>query len=408
MARLGPVARKRLLFWSVPAALLAAALVWAFRTPPVPVDIAPVARGPFVVTVDEEGETRVHDVFTVSAPIAGRLLRTDLHVGDAVVAGETVVARIEPADPGLLDPRARLQAEHAVEAAQAAAQLARAERERARADEDFAAAEVVRIRELHAKGVVSKQAIDEAERAHRSAHAAHEAANAAINVREHELAVARAALITPTERTGAGTACACIDLHAPVTGDVLGIAEKSETVVQVGAPIVELGDPATIEIVADYLSTDAVALSAGQRAIVDGWGGPPLNAVVRRVEPAAFTKVSALGIEEQRVNVVLDLTDPREKWSTLGHAYRVDVHVVVWESESAVTVPLTALFRRDDAWALFVADDGVARLRAVEPGRRAGLDVEILEGVTEGEAVVLNPGDGVEDGTRIRARQRRG
>jgi HlyD family secretion protein len=316
-----------------------------------------------------------------------------------------VVARIEPADPGLLDPRARAQAEHAIEAAEAAAKLARAERERAHADEDFAAAEVVRVRELHAKGVVSKQSIDEAERAHRSAAAALEAAAAAINVREHELAVARAALIAPKERA-AGVDCACVDLHAPVSGEVLAIAEKSETVVQVGAPLLDVGDPARIEIVADYLSTDAVALKAGQRAVVDGWGGAPLNAVVRRVEPAAFTKVSALGIEEQRVNVVLDLTDPREQWFTLGHAYRVDVHVVVFENEAAVTVPLTALFRRNDGWALFLADDGVAQLRRIKAGQRAGLAVEILEGVVEGDAVVLNPGDDVEDGSRIRARER--
>jgi HlyD family secretion protein len=263
---------KRLAFWSVPVAGLTIALVVAFRPQPELVDLAPVTRGPLIVTVDEEGETRVHDVFTVSAPIAGRLLRATLHVGDEVVAGKTVVARIEPADPALLDPRAQAQAEAAVRAAEAAAQLARAERERAAADQEFAAADVERMRELHAKGVVPKQSIDESERRYRNATAAVGAAAAGITMREHELAVARAALILPTpdsDRSG----CACVDVFAPVSGEVLALITKSEVVVQVGTPLLDLGDPATIEIVADYLSTDAVMLRPGQRAVIDGWGG---------------------------------------------------------------------------------------------------------------------------------------
>ena len=404
MSRMNHVVTKRLLFWSVPAALLVAGLVYAFRAEPELVDIAAVARGPLVVTVDDEGETRVHDVFTVSAPIAGRVQRTPLHVGDVVEAGKTVVARIEPADPALLDPRARAEAEAAVRTAEAAARYARADRERAVAEEDFAAAEVRRMRELHTKGVASEQSIDEAERKHRTAVAAVNASDAAIKMRDHELARARAALMTPTKDTGADTACACVDLHAPVSGQILSIAEKSEAVVQTGTPLLQIGDPALIEIVADYLSNEAVSLRAGQRAIIDGWGGAPLNAVVQRVEPTGFTKVSALGIDEQRVNVILNLTDPREAWQSLGHGYRVDVRVIVWQSDAVDIVPLTALFRHGDGWALFIDDDGRAQLRPVVMGHRAGLKVEVVDGVTPGERVVVNPSERVEDGTRVEPR----
>jgi HlyD family secretion protein len=402
MSRMNHVATKRLLFWSLPAVLLVAGMIYAFRGEPEPVDVAAVTRGPLVVTVDDEGETRVHDVFTVSAPIAGRVQRTQLHVGDAVEAGKTVVARIEPADPALLDPRARAEAEAAVRTAEAAARYARAERERAVAEEDFAAAEVRRMRELHAKGVASEQAIDEAERKHRTAVAAVNASDAAIKMRDHELARARAALMTPTKDSGA--ACACVDLHAPVSGQVLSIAEKSEAVVQTGTPLLEIGDPAQIEIVADYLSNEAVSLRAGQRAIIDGWGGAPLNAIVQRVEPTGFTKVSALGIDEQRVNVILNLTDPREVWQSLGHGYRVDVRVIVWQSDAVDIVPLTALFRHGDGWALFIDDGGRARLRPVAIGHRAGLKVEVVDGVAPGEPVIVNPSGRIEDGTRVQRR----
>jgi HlyD family secretion protein len=234
--------------------------------------------------------------------------------------------------------------------------------------------------------------------------AAVEASDAGIKMRDHELARARAALMTPTKDPGTNSACACVDLHAPVSGQVLSIAEKSEAVVQTGTPLLQIGDPAQIEIVADYLSNEAVSLRAGQRAIIDGWGGAPLNAVVQRVEPTGFTKVSALGIAEQRVNVILNLTDPREAWQSLGHGYRVDVRVIVWQSDAVDVVPLTALFRHGDGWALFVDDGGRARLRPVVIGHRAGLKVELVDGVTAGDQVIVNPSGRIEDGTRVARR----
>ncbi len=396
---------KRMLFWAGPALALCVLLALAFRPTPALVDLAVVKRQPLIVTLDEEGETRVHDVFTVSAPIAGRLMRTELHVGDPVVAGETIVAQIEPTQPSLLDPRARAEAEAAVRASEAAARLARADRERANSERDFAAKEVKRMRELHTKGVVSQQSIEDAERAERSTNAAAEAASAALNMREYEFARARAALIAPAVGGRNPAQCACVELKAPVSGKVLTIYERSENVVQPAAPLIDLGDPHQMELVVDYLSNVAVSIEAGQRAFIDGWGGSkPLNARVRRVEPSAFTKVSALGIEEQRVNVILDITEPFEVWKALGHGYRVDVHVVTWESPGVAIVPLTALFRYGDGWALFVDHDGRAERRAVAPGHRSGLDVEITEGIGDGERVVVNPSQRIEDGTRIASR----
>ena len=395
---------KRALFWAAPIVVVGAFLALALRPSPQPVDVAVVERASMTVTVDDEGETRVHDVFTVSAPIAGELRRTPLHVGDTVEVGKTVVARIEPSDPDLLDPRTRAEAEHAVHAAEAAARLARAERDRAAAEKEFADAAVQRTRELRGKGAVSQQAIDDAERAARSATASLAVADAAIKMRDHELARARAALITPTKVDGDAGECECVDIRAPVNGRVLRIAEKSQTVVRPGEALIDIGDPTQMEIVADYLSNEAAALRTGQRATIENWGGPPLNAVVRWVEPTAFTKVSALGIEEQRANVILDLIDPPSTWSTLGHAYRVDVRVVTWESDAATQVPLTALFRHGDGWAVFVDDAGRARLRSVTIGHRAGLSVEIVDGVAPGERVVVNPNQHVEDGARLRAR----
>lgn len=399
------VGTKRLVIWSVPTLLLVVVLVLAFRPQPLRVDLVPVAVGPMVVTVDEEGESRVRDVYTVAAPVAGRMLRIPLRVGDPVVALETEIARIEPVDPAFLDPRAQAQSEAAVAAAEAALDLARAEAERAAAERDFAAAEVERSRRLFAAGTVPEQAIENAERAFRSAVAVLEAANASLKVRSHELVQARAAFITPSTPHSTHSLCDCVTLMAPVDGHVLAIHQKSETVVAPGTPLLDIGDPADLEVVVDLLSNDAVKVAVGQRAIISNWGGEvDLAARVRRVEPVGFTKVSALGIEEQRVNVVLDLTDPREKWQTLGHGYRVDVGIVIWESDETLSAPITALFRHDGGWAVYVDDDGVARTRSVTVGPRSGLDAAIQAGLKAGERVVLHPQAQLEDGDRIEAR----
>jgi HlyD family secretion protein len=407
---------RRIAFWSLPAAALAVALAYAFLPQPTPADVVEVVRAPMRVTLDERGVTRVHDVYTVAAPLAGRLVRTPLHVGDAVEAGVTVVARIEPGDPALLDPRSRRQAEAQVRSATAELRYAQAGIERARADRDFAAGELRRLRALRERGGASEHDVDNAERAARTAAASLDAAHAALVVRQHELARAQAALIVPGGGGADASGCGCVEIRAPISGEVLAIHQRSETVVPPGLPLVDVGDRASIEIVADYLTTEAVTIREGQRAIVDGWGGAAFDAVVSRVEGAAFTKVSALGIEEQRVNVVLDPASPPEQWRGLGHGYEVQVHVVAWEAPDVVVVPLTALFRRGEQRQVFAVDGaaaadgaaagstGTARLRDVTIGQRAGLDVRVVAGVVAGERVVDNPGDRIRDGVRITRR----
>ncbi len=396
---------KRIALWSLPTVALVIALFLLFRPRAELVDVVEVSEGPMLVTIDEEGETRTRDVFTISAPVTGRLLRPLLKAGDEVVAGQTVVAEIEPSDPEFLDPRAQAESEAVRDAANAAYDLAAAELKRAEAERDFALAEVERARELYRKGTVPKQRVEDAERAAQATDAVVEAAVAKLSVQEFELNRAEARLITPAQLNANRPPCECVTVKSPVTGRVLRVLLKSETVVAPGTALLEVGDPLDLEIVADLLSVDAVKVTPGQRVIIDRWGGEhPLEARVRVVEPLAFTKVSALGIEEQRVNVVMDLVDPPDRRPTLGHAYRVNVRVVVWESDNVVTVPLTALFRSDQEWAVFVDNDGTADIREVEIGESAGLDVEIISGLRVGERVVRHPGERLSAGVRIRQR----
>ena len=358
-----------------------------------------------VVTIDEEAETRTREVFAIAAPVGGRLLRPSLKEGDVVVAGETVVAEIEPSDPEFLDPRSLAESEAARDAASAAKVLAAAELKQATAERDFALAEVERMRELYGRGTVPKQRVDDAERAAQATQALVEAAEAALRVSDFNLARAEARLITPAETNSDRAPCACVTVRAPIDGRVLRVLHKSETIVQPGTALVEVGDPADLEIVADLLSADAVKVGVGQRVMIERWGGEgQLSAAVRVVEPLAFTKVSALGIEEQRVNVVMDLLDPIERRSKLGHGYRVNARIVIWQADSVLAVPLTALFPVGDGWAVFVDDDGYAATRTVEIGHTAGLAVEIVDGLEAGERVIRHPNDRLEDGTRIRYR----
>ncbi len=397
---------KRIVFWALALALLAAAITWSLRPRPVLVDLAPATRGPLVVTADEEGRTRVREVFVVSAPVMGRARRTTLDVGDAVVAGRTVVAEIEPSDPAFLDERARAEARADVAAAQAALALAAAEVDQAKAELEFAQSELARARRLAATGTISDQAIDEAQRVFKTRRAALTTAQAGLRVREHSLERARSRLTTPVAAATRPGECECVMLTAPVTGRVLQIHHESEGVVEAGAALVSIGNPGELEVVSEMLSTEAVRVRPGMRVIIEGWGGEaPLAGVVARVEPYGFTKISALGIEEQRVNVLVNLTGDPSAWADLGHGFRVDVRVVVWESGDALTVPVTALFRDDGGgWALFVSDGGVARRRPITVGRRAGLQVQVTRGLAQGEQVVVNPTDAIADGVAVATR----
>lgn len=401
-----PANRRRLLFWAPIAVLGAAALALLFRPEPVPVDLATVGKGTLTVAVSDEGETRVKNVFVVSAPLAGLMQRISLKAGDLVAARETVVARIQPGDPTLLDARSQSEAKAAVRAAEAAQKLATATLRRAEAERDFADAELKRYRGLAATNTISANDLDAAERRARTSAAALEEARAGLRVRESELEQARARLLAPATLRRRRTAdCDCVDVTSPVSGRVLRVLQESETVVASGTPLLEIGDPEDLEIVVDLLSTDAVQVQAGQRVLIEAWGGgPPLNGQVRRVEPFGFTKVSALGIEEQRVNVIVDLTDPKDRWARLGHGYRVEPRIVLAEATDVLKVPRAALFREQGEWAVFVADGANARLRKVQLGLENGLEAQVTGGLKEGEQVVLQPGDRVTEGVRLKPR----
>jgi HlyD family secretion protein len=397
---------RRLLFWGAIGAVVVAGLAWAFRPRPVAVDLITVQRGQLVVTVEEEGLTRVHDVYVISAPVTGRMRRIDVHAGDRVAARKTVVAEIEPIDPAFLDQRGEAQARAEVSAAQSAEKLARAEVDMAQAEFEFARRDYERARDLIRQGTIAQRDLDEAERAFRTRQAALLTAQAALDRSTFQLQSARAQLLSPVQARRSAGNCACIQLRAPVDGEVLRLLQQSELVVAAGTPLVEVGDSRNLEIAVDLLSEDAVKVQPGQRVIIEGWGGAtPLAGRVRLVEPFGFTKVSALGIEEQRVNVIIDLTSARAERTRLAHGYQVQARIVLAEHEGIIKVPLTALFRDGAHWAVFVATEGRARLRHVELGERNGLEAQIASGLAAGEAVVLHPSDRVGDGVRIAARR---
>jgi HlyD family secretion protein len=383
---------------AVVAALLALVL-WPTR---IPVDVAAVSTGPLVVTVDEEGVTRVRDRFVVSAPVAGRVMRIELEPGDCVTRGQ-VVARVRAEAPPLLDARTRIEAEAAVASARAALGRARAEERRANATLEQAQRDLTRFDRLVEDRVIAKQEF-EAQAA--NVQVARETANAAafaVRAATSELQRAEARL-APTRIEAIGRV---VSVTAPVEGVVLKRVRESETFVPAGDPLIEIGDPDQLEIVADLLSTDAVRVTAGARALVEHWGGgTPLQARVRRIEPAGFMKVSALGVEEQRVNVVLDFADASAAArAALGDAYRVEVRVVIWESASVLQVPTSALFRHGDKWAVYVVNAGRARRTLVELGRQTGQSAEVTAGLAAGTRVILHPGDTLVDGARVVSRQ---
>jgi HlyD family secretion protein len=398
--------------WALAAIAVALAFWWLWRPRPIAVDVAVVTRGPLVVTVDEEGETRVRQRYVVAAPTSGRLLRIDLDEGDRVEAGQAV-ARIEPAPLGPRDlaaARARLEAAQATERA-AAARLGRAAAALAQARRDAARAE-----QLHGSGAISDDAREKARLAETSAAREHEEARHAADAAAHEVEAARALLIAahagvaapdPVDEPAVGVPCAgavpCVEVLAPVDGRVLRIPERSERIVLAGTPLLEVGDPDDLEIVADLLSRDAVRVRPGARVRIEEWGGPEaLEARVRRVDPSGFTKVSALGVEEQRVNVVADLVTPEPR---LGDGFRVEVRIVVWEAPDVLRVPASALFRAGPDWAVFAIEGGRARQRIVAVGEVASFEAEVREGLAEGDRVVLHPSDRVRDGVRVTPRR---
>jgi HlyD family secretion protein len=365
------------------------------------VDVGVVSRGPLAVTVDDEGVTRVRDRFVVSAPVAGRVLRIELEPGDKVKRG-MAVARLQAETPPLLDARSRAEAEAAIASARAVLGRARADEERARAALAQAQRELTRARDLLKNELASRQTVDAREAEERAAQETLNAATFAARAASSELQRAEVRL-APTSPDMAGRV---VTVAAPVDGVVLKRVRESESVVPAGDPLLEIGDPRRLEIVTDLLSTDAVRIKPGARAMIEQWGGDrTLDAKVRRIEPAGFTKISALGVEEQRVNVVLDFSDPADAWTALGDAYRVEVRIVIWETADATKVPTSALFRQGEKWAVYAfGDDGRARQTPVELGHQTGQEAEVLGGLSDGARVILHPGDTLTDGARVMER----
>ncbi len=392
--------RFRRWIWGGALLLLFVLLVLALRARPVAVEVGSVTQGPLVVSVRDEGRARVREVYVVSAPLAGRLLRIGNRAGEAVQGGE-VVAGIVATDPALLDERSRREAQAAEHSAQAMVAAARAELAAAGAQHAQAQAEAARIEALFARNVVSQSALDRARLDLQAATAGVARAEAAIAQREADLASVRARLARgPADRDAA----TMVPLHAPVSGRVLRVLQQSEAVVLAGTPLLEIGDPRDLEIVAEMLSSDAVQIAEGAEAVIDGWGGPALRGRVRQVEPYGFLKVSALGVEEQRVNVIIDLVHSPDEWSSLGHGYRVEVAITVWSAADAVQVPVAALFRSDGAWNVFAIDGARARRVPVEIGRNDGRHAVLRSGLRPGERIVLHPGSDLDDGMRIAPR----
>ena len=360
------------------------------------VDAATVDSGPMQVTIDEDGETRVRDRFVISAPVSGRLQRIELEPGDAVVRGRTVLARLTPAASPLIDPRSRAELTAGVESARAAIGLAQAERDRAATALTRARSTLRRQEELQQAGVISRDDLEAAQTQVKTAEEALRAAGFTITRSEYELQLARARLQAPSAGEGAVT------IVSPIDGIVLKRLRESEAVVPLGEPLLEIGDPQALEIVADLLSTDAVRVPAGAAVLIEQWGGgQPLPARVRRVEPSGFMKISALGVEEQRVNVIIDFVDATAAARELGDNYRVEVRIVVWSNDNVLRAPVGSLFRRGDGWAAFVVEGERARMQAVQIGQRNDTFAEMTGGLTRGQAVVMHPPDTLADGMKV-------
>lgn len=386
--------------YAVLALLLIGGIVYGFSPRPVPADLVEAAPGDLLVTVEEEGRTRVRERYRIAAPVSGHARRIELKVGDRVEAGQTVVL-IEPARTAELDARARAQAQARLEAALAAQRAAREQQQAAEAEATLARQELARAEALVRAQFMSQAALDQAAARDRAAAAGARAAAYAGEVARHEVELARAALM----RAGRDAPVAPLPVVAPVAGYVLALPRESEGAVQPGQPLLEIGNPDSLEVVVEVLSTAAVRIAPGARVLLERWGGEAsLEGRVRVVEPAGFTKISALGVEEQRVRVVIDLVTPRAHWQRLGDGYRVEARFVLWQGEGVLLIPASALFRQGDGWAVFVAEAGRARLRAVAIGQRSGLAAQVLQGLRPGERVIAHPDDRIADGVRLRPR----
>jgi HlyD family secretion protein len=378
-------------------------LVWGFWPRPVLVELVEAQRAPLTVTIEEEGRTRVIDRFIISAPVDGVACRVQLDVGDKVQAGQTLLS-ISPLESRVLDPRSRAEAEARVAAARSALELARQQADAAGASANFQRSEIKRLKPLAEQGVISSGAFDRAQMDLLTAEATLRSANHGVEVARYEQQAAETAL-KYSAGTVTGDPAIRVPVKSPITGKILQMPHECEGPVTTGQELLVVGNPSLLEVVVDLLSADAVKVNPGMKVHFDRWGGDgTLEGRVRTVEPFGFTKISALGVEEQRVNVIADFVSPKEDWQRLADGYRVEARFVIWEDEDVLQVPASSLFRLNDGWALFLVENGRARQRVVKIGQRTGLVAQILEGVEEGDKVVNHPSDEVADGVRITER----
>ncbi|GBD97605.1 MAG TPA: efflux RND transporter periplasmic adaptor subunit [Nitrospirae bacterium] len=397
--------RRRAGLFAILAAIILA-IAYGFMPKPLPVETAEVKRKYMRVAIEEEGRTRIIDRFIISAPVAGFARRIELDAGDPVSKGEAIT-ELEPLRSNVLDPRSRAEAKARVAAAEASLRAVKENVHAAKASAEFAKKELDRLRQLFKDALVAQEKLDEAETETRRTAAALRSSEFAVEVARHKKAAALTALKYSAAREPEEYAERVI-IKAPVSGRVLRINHKSEGVVNRGQPLIEIGDPQALEVEADLLSADAVRISPGTPVLFERWGGDKLlKGRVRVVEPAGFTKISALGVEEQRVLVISDIVSPPGMWAELGDGYRVEASFILWENDNVLQIPASALFRYGDGWAVFVFSNERARMRKVQIGYRNGLSAQILSGLAAGDKVITHPDSSIKEGARVRLRKER-
>jgi len=386
----------------IAAVLIIGLLIWGFWPQPVIVETVAVKRGPLTITIEEEGRTRVIDRYVIAAPVDGVACRQQLNVGDDVEQGQVLLG-ITPLASQVLDPRSREQARSQVAAAESALHAAEQQAEAAAAAAKLAVIERNRLKPLAEKGVISTDIYDKAATEVQTTAAAKRSAVFSVEVAKYELQAAKAVLEYTAANTG--EPAERVPVKSPITGKILKVVRECEGPVRTGDMLLEVGDPSILEIEVDVLSADAVKIKPGMKVLFEHWGGEqPLAGVVRNIEPVGFTKISALGVEEQRVLVISDFTSPEEQWQRLGDGYRVEARFILWHEDDVLQVPASSLFRYKEGWAVFVADNHHAKRRVVKVGQRNGLTAQILEGLSEGEKVINHPSDDVEEGRRVKVR----
>ena len=396
--------RRRLVIGLAGLVLIAFA-VWFLRPQPVLVDLGQVHVGTLEITVEEVARTRARNIYTISAPVAGRVVRNLREVGDPVRKNESTLAILRPTIPEFIDERSRTELRASVTAAEAAIRLTQHEIRRLEAERNLAESEFKRARSLFDRGILATEKLEEADRAAQVSEHALAAARAELEMQQYRYAAIRAQLAEPGDFEQTMNGLRELRLTSPISGEVLRVLQESEAVVAAGTPLIEVADASDLEIRADLLSTDAVQVEPGARARIIDWGGPPLEARVTRIDPTGFEKVSALGIEELRVPVILELTSPDLEWRQLGHNFRVTAKITLSRQENALLVPAAALFRDRDGWSVFVSEQGVARLRSLDLGLQNEDVAEVVAGLSEGDAVILYPDERIADGTNVAERE---